>query len=155
MIEIKIGDLLLADEQYIAHQCNCLTDSAGGIAYYIFKKWIYSDDYTKRKLSGTIDISGSIKIHGDGKHKRFIINMFSQIYPGSPRYKETLESREKLFQETLDKILEIPNLTSIAFPYKIGCGLGGGNWENYLKMLTKFSEITSAKVVIYQRDGDI
>ena len=56
------------------------------------------------------------------------------------------------------KIAKIPNLESIAFPWRIGCGLAGGNWEWYLGTLKNFAdhveEKQGAKVIIYRREGD-
>ena len=33
----------------------------------------------------------------------------------------------------------MPDLESIGFPYRIGCGAAGGNWNNYLGTLEIFS----------------
>lgn len=151
------ADILEADEQYITHQCNCVSIGAAGLAYYLFQKYPYSNDYARRKFTHKYDTFGSIKIHGDGNLKRFIINMYSQFLPGGPNSNETdsESNRESKFKECLDNILlEIKDLKSIAFPYKIGCGIAGGNWNNYLKMIEEFSKRTPATVVIYRRTGD-
>ncbi len=157
MIEYKTGDLLEATEELIAHQCNCVSQGAAGIAFYIFKKYPYSNDYAKRIFTHKADIPGTIKIHGDGNLKRYVLNMYSQYLPGGPNMmdSDTESKRENYFQSCLDKILLIHNLKSVAFPYKIGCGIAGGNWNNYLKMLEDFSNKTNAKIVIYQRLEDM
>jgi hypothetical protein len=37
------------------------------------------------------------------------------------------------------RVAQIPNLESVAFPWKIGCGAAGGIWEHYLVTLTNFA----------------
>jgi len=159
MIEIITGDLLEATEQYIAHQTNTISNGgAGGIARVIFDKYPYADCYLSRAKQ---DQAGTIDIRGNGSDQRLIINMHAQIYPGSPRYPDSnldgTLAREKYFHQCLLRIAKIPDLESIAFPWKIGCGLGGGIWAHYLGTLTNFAhyvEKMGVKVVIYRRDGD-
>ena len=63
MIRVITGDLLLATEQYIAHQANCVSNGgAAGIARAIFDKYPYADCYSRRiqnDVPGTIDICGA------------------------------------------------------------------------------------------------
>jgi len=56
----------------------------------------------------------------------------------------------KYFKSCLDRMLEIPDLGSIAFPYKIGCGAAGGTWGAYQAMIEAFTAKTSANVVVYR-----
>lgn len=134
-----IGNLLDSNAQYIAHQCNCISTGSAGLAKAIFSKFPYSDVYTDRKED---DILGEIKICGNGKDQRYVINMFSQYYPGICKYpggKDSSEMREKAFQKCLNKISKIKGIRSIAFPHTIGCGLAGGLWANYEKMIENFA----------------
>lgn len=157
MFEYKEDDILKADEQYICHQCNCRSITSAGLALHIFKELPYANIYNERKTSNSPDLrkAGHIVIRGDGITKRFVINMLAQVYPGASQGYD-LDSniaREKYFKQCLDEISQIPNLTSIAFPYKIGCGLAGGDWGKYEKMLKDFSESTTAKVTVYIPPG--
>ena len=43
--------------------------------------------------------------------------------------------RLQWFFACLDAISDIPDLTSVAFPYTIGCGLAGGHWPDYERAL--------------------
>lgn len=145
---IKSGNLLEAPEEYILHQCNCVTNSAKGLALSIFQKWKFSDTYSERVLH---DTPGTIKIRSS--QKKTIINLFAQYYPGRPKYKN--DSREKRliwFEQGLDNLLiQMPGIKSIALPFKIGCGLGGGVWRDYLRVIEKFSERNfQVLVVIYK-----
>jgi hypothetical protein len=48
--------------------------------------------------------------------------------------------------------LKIEKLESIAFPWRIGCGAAGGNWEKYMKMIEGFSEYVDGEVLIYRKE---
>lgn len=141
MIEVINGNILDATEKYIAHQTNCVSNGgAGGLAKSIFKKYPYADCYrlrTERSIPGTIDI------RGNGINERFIINLHGQMYPGDAyvnHENDSYDMREKYFKQCLYEISLIDNIESIAFPMGIGCGLAGGNWEHYSKMLEDFAD---------------
>lgn len=158
-VEIITGDLLNSKEKYIAHQCNCLTQNSAGTASAIFHKFPHSNTYAGRTEP---DKPGQIQIMGNGADERYVVNMFGQYYPGKPKYpNSSLDGqvvREKYFHQCLLRVAKIPDLESIAFPWRIGCNLGGGIWEHYLGTLTNFANYVKltqgAKVIIYRREGD-
>jgi O-acetyl-ADP-ribose deacetylase (regulator of RNase III) len=149
LVEYKFGDILEADEKYITHQCNCLTTSAGGLAKAIFDRFPYSDTYSDGRNR---DKKGKISVHGNGQSERYIINMYAQVYPGASITISEEIGRKNMFQKCLKEIEKIKDLESIAFPYRIGCGIAGGNWDEYLKMIEDFEERVRdfSKVVIYK-----
>ena len=51
---------------------------------------------------------------------------------------DTPENREEWFCKCLVAIGSLKH-QKIAFPFKIGCGLAGGNWKVYFKMIKEFS----------------
>ena len=66
--------------------------------------------------------------------------MYAQLFPGKPKNGDTYEQRKKWFSVCLQKIGKAKGIEkSIAFPYKIGCGLAGGDWTDYLRMIKKFA----------------
>jgi len=141
------GDLLEHDVQYIAHQCNCVSNGSLGLAKALFQKFPDTDVYKERNVVENFwHKPGEIYIRGTF---RPVINMMSQVVPGSPGkpfelapgmwVTETSETREKLFVECLKKIKTIESLRSIAFPWKIGCGLAGGDWSRYHSVLDRFA----------------
>jgi O-acetyl-ADP-ribose deacetylase (regulator of RNase III) len=167
MIVTITGDLLDAKEKYIAHQANCVSHMAAGIAYSIFNKYPYSDIYAIRYKKDediiTNDEPGNNIIKGNGKDQRFVINMLSQYYPGGPKQlmvngiDDDEIARQKYFHKCLIKISKIEDLESIAFPAGIGCNLAGGDWEWYYEELKIFADFIymkqNAKTVIYQLPG--
>ena len=145
MISLKSGDLLSASEEYICHQCNCVTWSAAGLAATIFAQYPEANIYKLRRnpsRPGTIDI------------RNRVINMFAQNSPGKAQAAgDGPSDRLQFFRHCLEEIRrQLPHAHSFAFPWGIGCGLAGGNWEDYLRMLTEFSESDDISVVIYRRE---
>jgi O-acetyl-ADP-ribose deacetylase (regulator of RNase III) len=159
MIEIVSGDLFEAKEKYLCHQCNCVTDRAAHLAKDVFVRYPFADIYTGRVVPNK---PGTIEIRGNGQDQRYVINLLGQVYPGRPKYPlsslDGLPAREKHFHQCLLRVAKIPNLESLAFPWRIGCGAAGGNWDHYIVTLTNFANYIEntqgAKVVVYRREGD-
>nr|QBK90264.1 MAG: hypothetical protein LCPAC102_01770 [Pithovirus LCPAC102] len=77
--------------------------------------------------------------------------MLSQFYPGKSKYNnDSVLKRKEWFLLCLNKIKLIPNITSISFPYNIGCGLVGGNWDEYNDMIKEFSISSNITVYLYK-----
>jgi len=165
MVIVKIikGDITESECKYLAHQCNCNTVKSHGLSKTIADKWPWADIYSKRVAIGyrnaTIkpSIPGTIELitnqNSDEDDKKMIICLFAQWAPGKcgdyaryyPKtYNDTKENRLAWFKECLAKIDEL-NLDEIAMPYKIGCGLAGGNWKTYEQIL----ESTKTRIVLY------
>jgi len=137
------------------HQCNCTSTYSKGLSSAIFKRWPHAEAYKGRSRNsqpGTIDVKGE-----EGK-KRLVINLFGQYGPGKPKASgnDTKQSRANYFRQGLDSIAKLPNLKSLAFPFHIGCGLAGGSWIEYEKMLKHFASQlpSSVKIVIYRLPGE-
>jgi O-acetyl-ADP-ribose deacetylase (regulator of RNase III) len=147
------GNLLEAEERFIAHQCNCISIGSAGLAKSLFRKFPYANVYCTRKKRGE-DKMGTITVCGNGSGKRYVINMFAQYNPGGPdKGRDSPKGREFYFALCLRQIVSynaITPIVSIAFPFKIGCGLAGGSWNNYFKMLNDFSDKNGFEVTIYK-----
>lgn len=147
----------------ICHQINCCTTSAGGIAYSINKKYPYADRYknrvnqTPRIKNGYLsvyDTPGKVYIQTpNDTNNPIVVCLAGQVAPGGSgtnvkihsysmlSIKETSDFREELFQQCLDEFavwLSDKNSLRVGFPYYIGCGLAGGNWNNYYDMIGEF-----------------
>lgn len=148
MLKVVVGNILSSDAQYIAHQCNCVTTYAKGLADIIFKKWSYADCYSIRWEN---DKPGTIEIRGDGKDLRYIINMFAQYNPGKPNKADDsldgYQARKKYFIECM-KAIDTLKPESVAMPWQIGCGMAGGDWDFYKKVIDKFAG--SYNIILYQ-----
>jgi len=162
-LKIVHGDLLEATEQCIAHQCNCVTTYAAGTAKAIFDRFPYADVYKTRinnrpTKSGIEKMLGTVQLCGNGVDQRYVINMFAQLYPGKPKFPESqLDGsivRQWHFSRCLDEIvLDLEGVTSVAFPWKIGCNLAGGDWKVYRKMIKVFAQCNpQIQIAIYKME---
>ena len=164
------GDLLKADEAYIAHQCNCVTTHAGGLAAELFRRFPYADTYAGRKFPIDDDAAraqfGTIDVLGDGISQRRVINVYAQLYPGRattpsttniPHFlDDTVVGRLAAFAKCLDAIVQRVKGTTdvVAFPDHIGCGLAGGDWPTYRQLIKDTAETQHVYFTIYKKEED-
>ena len=150
MIHYKDGNLLDANVDYICHQVNCQGRMGSGIAKQIRARWpIVYENYMAefKEIEGKIiqlcgqwesqiDVSDvllgrlqKVKVNGT----QTVINMFSQQYYG---YDGKRYTSYDAFWDCLNGIkYSIPKGSKIGFPWGIGCGLGGANWEVIITMI--------------------
>jgi O-acetyl-ADP-ribose deacetylase (regulator of RNase III) len=141
MINVIKGDLLESNCDYICHQVNCQGKMNSGIAKQIREKWpvVYNNYMSKCDTTSDLTIKtnnillGSIQIVGlwedyySTDFHQSVINMFSQEYYG---YDGRRYTSYDAFWNCLNLIKQtVPKGSKIGFPYRIGCGLGGANWE--------------------------
>lgn len=161
MVQYKVGNLLDAPVDYICQQVNCQGHMSSGIAKQIKEHWpIVYESY----MSGYKDMEDKInKICGGFENPpdvsevllghlqqvkvsstQTVINMFSQQYYGYDGKKYTSYDA---FWTCLEGIkLTVPKGSKIGFPYRIGCGLGGANWE---VISTMIEEVLSMDFDVY------
>ena len=159
MIIVKIikGDITETEYKYIAQQCNCNTVKSHGLSKTIADKFPWADVYSKRIQIGSRNATshpstpGTIELLTNGN--KTIICLFAQWAPGKSgeyskyypnTYDDTEINRQNWFRECMNKIDDL-NLDKITMPYKIGCGLAGGNWNIYKEILEK----AKTKIILY------
>ena len=149
MITHKKGDLLKAKEKIIGHQVNCFGVSAG-LAAAIFRKWPYAkkdyEDCTHRLPAKVL--LGMTFFTGQQKDGHIIANLFGQFEPGAAYNPKKLESA----LEQLGNFAKAGGY-SVALPYKLSCGIAGGDWDEVLPMIER--TMKDVECVIYQREGDV
>jgi O-acetyl-ADP-ribose deacetylase (regulator of RNase III) len=161
IIDTINGDILDAKETYICHQCNCVTKTSYGLSKSISNKYIWADLYktrskNKQNLQHSDEPGTIIEFQHPTDSNKFhkVICFMSQIGPGKPNaykklylntYNDTYENRKKWFQDCL-YILDENNYETVAIPYGMGCGLAGGKWDEYIKMLQE----CRTKIVLYK-----
>ncbi len=144
------GNLLDSDCDYICHQVNCQGRMGSGIAKAIRDKWpvVYTEYINKYKETqdqvlrdcGSFEfmpdtsevLLGQIQLI-DVSEKQCVINMFAQQYYG---YDGKRYTSYDAFWACLGGIRDsVPKGSKIGFPWQIGCGLGGANWEVIMTMI--------------------
>ena len=150
---IKIGDLLEATDDAIVQQCNCVTNKPHGLSSAVFKKYPEADCYSIRKPNERGSPGKTIStLCRDGK---WVINLLGQYYPSKSKYpNDTKAMRAAWFNDGLNCIektfVKTGKIKSIGFPYQIGCGLAGGDWDLYCGMIHGFAaKHPNLKVTIY------
>jgi len=109
-----------------------------GLSRAITEKFPYADFYSKREKPS---IPGTIKVLGNKKKgERYVCAMFAQKFPGKPDSGDTAKQREKWFEKCLSKISALKGLKSVAFPYRIGCGLAKGEWRTYFRLIQEWAD---------------
>ncbi len=144
MIKIVEGDILNSNADIICHQVNCQGIMGAGLAKQIRNKYpnVYNDykEYcnsnTPEEILGTMLPSRYNDINS-------IVNIFGQLNYGRNEVKTNYDAVKKALLE-LKRVLEdlhwqYPNC-KIAFPYGMGCGLGGGNWDIVYKIIEEVFE---------------
>ena len=150
MITYLHGDLLDAPQEYICHQVNCKGVMGSGVAKQIKDKWPEVYNEYKGFCAGNIiynnptsDLLGKIQVCPINKNQK-VINMFAQDNYGRNRRYTSYDA----FWMCLGKILKITKPGDrIAFPFGIGCGLGGANWAVICKMIE--TALEDRKIFIY------
>ena len=163
MIYWKKGNLLESDCDYICHQVNCQGKMNSGIAKQIREKWpvVYKNYMEKYNILNGVSAAllGDIQIVGlwDNYYAtdfhQSVINMFSQEHYG---YDKRRYTSYDAFWNCLNLIKRyIPTDKKIGFPYNIGCGLGGANWNVILTMIdTVLADYTVEIYVLEDKDGN-
>ena len=138
MISYKVGDLLKdCSATFLLHQTNCMGIMGGGIAAQIRTyypkvneeyEWLCSKQVNIGDLLGTIQIL--IEDNCDIDNPQYIVNCFGQKRISSTFKMTSYDALDECF-EAVRKYCHTnyPDGCTIGIPYKIGCGLGGGNWE--------------------------
>jgi len=150
MFTVVDEDIFNSTEDYLCHQCNCVTNRAAHMAKAVFDRYPYADIYAPREKP---DKPGTIIVSSE-QGQRKIINMLGQYYPGYPmnedNYVDGYKAREKYFRSCLIEMAKFAPEASFAFPWTIGCGAAGGDWGKYITMLKGFEEYIKGDVKIYR-----
>lgn len=156
MIEIVKGDLLQSNLPLIAHQTNCLGVMGAGIARSIKSKWssVFNQyvDYCKQ-LNYSRALLGKCQICPTGDNK-YVANLFGEysftesVAPFENRhtdYDALRESLNSLKQQALEMWI-----TDVGIPYKLGCGLAGGDWDGVVYPMIQEIFNDGINLYIYQ-----
>ena len=151
MINIINRNILEAEEKIICQQTNCLGIMGAGLALQIARKYPEVDKKYRNFCIeyGEWDFLGQIQLvnTNDGK---IIANCFGQKRPGFGK-----QTDYKALKNCLEAVKNFAtqNNFSVAIPYKIGCGLGGGDWNEVYGIIKEIFEDSNIKCVIYQLEN--
>lgn len=140
MITIHEGDLLSSQCDVICHQTNCVGLMGSGIAKAIRAEYPEAYDalskrYDSHRGAATLGECDFVPVVRDNNIK-YVVNCYGQ-YSCYPR--NQVHTNYAALQNCFDLIKEKFAGTGyiIGFPYKIGCGLAGGDWDIVYSMIEK------------------
>lgn len=163
-IEHKYGDILQSGATIICHQVNCQNVMGSGLAKQIKIQFpVVFNEYQKfcklyqlpRNCLGKVQL---VKIND----KQFIANCFGQLNYGYGVKQTDYKALKKCFSDLIKyvngrdvvylekSILFNPKTTTIAIPYKIGCGLAGGDWDIVKSIIEEVFKNFEGNVEIWQ-----
>lgn len=172
MAEYIIGNLLTFECDVIIQQCNCITVNPKGLALSVSAQ-LGVDVYKTRMAIGkkNLCISQHRDIPGKciitkcwpGSRPKYVASLMAQFAPGKPRsyYKNVTEEhgydddsiqRIEWFKKSLEELksqIVKNDFKTIAFPKGIGCGMAGGDWKIYSKIIEDFSISLGYDVKVY------
>lgn len=144
-VEIVNRDVVTFEEDYLLHGCNCVTKTAKGVAATIFEAFPHANCYRSRVIPSTL---GTVNVAGK------ICNLFCQYNPGySDGVRENRVTRINAFISCLNSIVEHLKPKSVAMPYKIQCGYGGGMWIEYSQVIAQLVKL-GIRVRLYRLENN-
>lgn len=160
MIKIVNGDLLQSNLPLIAHQTNCLGVMGAGIARFIKNKWnIVYTQYVDicKNFEYSKDLLGKCQICVTGEFPiKFVANLFGEysftesVAPFENRHTDYNALKKALLN--LKAFCEDEEVIEVGIPYKLGCGLAGGDWDGvvYPMLQELFANDSTITLYIYK-----
>lgn len=139
------GDILNIDKGIIVHQVNCQRVMGAGLALQIRNKWpIHYKDYLQQRPQ-----LGNV--FGTWVNEQLVIcGVYGQEKCGNTGVYTNYEALEHGLKKVA-RAAKAHNLP-VYIPYKIGCGLAGGNWETVCQIIQK--TVPDAIIVKYDSTDD-
>lgn len=142
-MEIINGNILDVTEGIIVHQVNCKGVMGAGLAKQIRNKYpeVYRSYVSIIKNSTEDELLGYAQ-PVSVNNTLSVLNLFGQIGYGTSKVQTDYKAFEyalSRFSDTYNYIKDKHNNNiPIYFPYGIGCGLAGGDWNIISKLIDKY-----------------
>lgn len=171
MITTINKDILTVDKGVIVHSVNCI-GAVGGLAGAIGRKWpVNAGEYRShvRSQKSPIMLLGSV-FEVNVAHNVIVANLFGQYSVGTSKQQTEYTALIAGFKKIAEKFFEGNDreekdygnpfglvdfpiaLTDIYVPYKIGCGLGGADWETVQDIIHQIFENNHKNVYICKHE---
>ena len=151
MVEVvENSNLLDVQRGIICHQTNCIGVMGGGVALQIREKWpkvypVYREECgiftakTEHLLGHVQDVLV--------KDNLVVANCYGQVFPGTGCMTDY-----KAWDAILDKLKDLSNYFNLDlhFPWMVGCGLAGGDWNVMRKKIENAFSSPRTKVFIHR-----
>ena len=125
----------------IAHQANCFNKMGSGIAPQIAKAFPKAKEADDNTVKGDHRKLGSVS--RANVSEGYIYNLYGQYYPGKNTDYAALR---QALRHMASQLYLLKGSAKIGLP-KIGCGIGGGDWEIVSDIIKE--ELSGFEVIIY------
>lgn len=148
-------DIFESGADVICHQVNCQGEMNTGVAAQVRQRypWVYAE--YKRVLNMTYAPEMALGIYHEVfiDEERRVINIFGQLDYG---YDGKCYTNYEKLKEALQNIATDEDYfgKTIAFPYKMGCHRGGGDWEVVYKLICDAFADSQCDVLICEYDEE-
>lgn len=132
-MNIENRDILTVSSGFICQQVNCEKVMGAGLAAQIKKKWpiVYTTYLSNKPVLGEYDL---VRVSGT-MPGLYVANLYGQQGFGTDKRQTNYGALSSaLASMAHDLRFDIPH---IYFPFEMGCGLGGGDW-NIVSELIEF-----------------
>ena len=151
MIKVNDGDVILAKENIIAHQVNCQGVMGSGVAKgiklrfpYAYERYYELCNNNKAEKKPSSNLLGRCQIILC--QDKYVANLFGQDSYGLDKQHTNYGALTQAFSILAGQCRE-QNM-SVAMPYGIGCGRGGGDWSIVFEMIEEI--FVGIDVTIYK-----
>jgi hypothetical protein len=128
-VKVINGDVFDAPElSCICHQVNTFGAMGKGIALTVKEKYPQVFSYYRSYLEDLLEPPYGKVLFCQIDNDRFIANLFSQV---------GWKTNYNLMDTCLHRLARAKTFDHFAIPYKMGCGLGGGNWSVVSELIEK------------------
>ncbi len=151
MLIYKQGNIFESGEKFLAHGCNCKKSMGAGIAKQVRERYPNAYKADQATIWGDKNKLGSFTfgIEEDGV---MVFNAYTQFdYSRTHRCVDygALEKAINKIAQTVKIITVTEGAAALAMP-KIGCGLGGGDWNIVSGILERISNAQGIDFHIYE-----
>lgn len=140
--------LLRREVDVLMHCCNCQNTFGAGIAKEIKNKipeaYLADIEAYKSRRSGLL---GTFSAGGG------VYNLYGQLRYGRGVQIDYIAFSEALRSALIDASSNTPKRTKVAIPYKIGCGLAGGDWARVSRIIEICSLGLGVDIILYDISG--
>lgn len=163
MLKYYSGDIFTSDVDIICHQVNCQGVFGRGMAGQIKKMFpevektykIITKQWQEQSGGKTSELLGRVSAQPVEKDGRWflIANLYGQDDYGKSGVYTDYKALEQAIQEIRDFVDVRNKQEKVAFPYEIGCGKAGGDWEIVKAIMERAFEGYEGEVQIWKNDA--
>lgn len=163
MINYYDGDIFESKADVICHQVNCQGAFGRGMAGQVKKMFpevektykIITKQWTEEAGGKTKKLLGRVSAQPVEKDGRWflIANLYGQDDYGKEGLYTDYEALEKAMEEIRGFLEVRGSRETVAFPYGIGCGFAGGDWEVVSAMIERVFGKYAGEVQIWKYEA--